>query len=250
MPAAASWPFGGSHLGCRERRDLVTFPLAWDGGPWAPRPRPLPPTLGTPPGCQPLPTSPSFWCFVPSLQQRPGQCRAWHCLCSSGTAHTSNLTAGSSRSYRGRHGSAWPAHTCHGVWHNGSEVPVLGAPLPPGMPGGFGHCGHHLPRGFPPGQSTGQGASPQPGRPGAASPAARRLLCAGTWLRSAGRALLRAGGSRGLPGPRARPAALTAAARRGWRTAPHPASPPPSSPPCPRCREGLSRSGCLRPPCC
>lgn len=113
-------------------------------------------------------------------------------------------------------------------WHSVSAVPVPGALLPwshRGCPGALGTAGTTFPRGL-------SRAEHQAGYPHCLAGLGARAgsLCSAPALRrdlavKPGQALLRAGGSRGLPGPRARPAALTAAARLGWRSPPQPSLP-------------------------
>lgn len=175
-----------------------------------------------------------------------GQRRAWHCprgeaspaLPGQRLRHCTHL-----KPHRGLHpevlggrqgkevtwGSAGPAHTCCSAgtafWH-------CLCPPPPAMP-----CSHSPTRDalgaagttFPGGPSRAEHRAGYPHRL-AGPEATAGSLCSAPALRrdlaaKAGQTLLRAGGSRGLPGPRARPAALTAAARQGWRSPSRPSLP-------------------------
>lgn len=244
MPAAALWLFRGSCSGWGERQDPDSFPLTGTEAPGHPDPDPhLPPWAPhraadpcphlcpcgaslLPRGGSPGSAKPGTACAEKQVQRCPAS--------GSGTARTSNLTAGFIwRCLGGRRGkevtwgSAGPAHTRRGAgtvfWH--CPCPPLDAPLPQSHQGCSGHCGHHLPPGSVPGRAPGR-VSPSPGRARGYGWISLLGACSTPGLGCEGRTdSLRAGGSRGLPGPRARPAALTAAARQGWRSPSQPSLP-------------------------
>lgn len=121
-----------------------------------------------------------------------------------------------------------PTEDARGLW-------ALRAPPSPGVPSRAEHRARSIPT-----ARQARGCIPR-----CSAPALRRDLAAEPRAGSAPR--------RRFPGPPGSPGSAggtDGCGEEGMADSPPPSLNPPSSPPCPRCREGMSRSGCLRPPCC